>query len=84
MSLFRRVTRAWIRLCLEARRLWDWHHAQMQTNGRYARAFVQGVVRALWQRTVERFVFALVEALVEVYLILRQDGFDVDDEGFTA
>ncbi len=78
MSFLRAVSRICGQICDGVRRVWSWHSTQMQHNGRYARAFIQGVVRALWQGTVERFLFALGEALVEVYLIVRQDGFTPD------
>ena len=76
MKLPTRVHRAWVRFCIEARRLWAWHHAQMNANAPYARALVQGVVRALWQESVERVLVVLAKATVELFVILRRDGFD--------
>lgn len=74
MSLPLRVHRAWVRLCIDARRLWAWHARQMRTNGRYARAVIQGAVRVLWQETIDRLLIVLGQVLIEIYTILRQDG----------
>lgn len=74
MSLPLRIHRAWVRLCIDARRLWAWHTAQMRTNGRYARAIIDGAVRLLWQETIDRFLIVLGQVLIEIFTILRQDG----------
>lgn len=71
-----RVYRAWLRMCLDARRIWQWHHAHMNTNAPYARALVRGLVRAVWQESIERMLIVLAKAAVELYIILRRDGFN--------
>ena len=69
-----RVYRAWVRFCLELRRVWRWHHNQMTDNDPYARALVQGAVRALWQDSIERMLGVLARAIIELIIILRRDG----------
>jgi len=66
------------RVCLGARRLWTRHHQLMQTNARYARAVVEGTVRALWQRSIERCLVVLAHVVIEVYKILREHGFKIE------
>jgi hypothetical protein len=74
MNPFDRVYRGWLRFCLELRRAWRWHHALMTDNDSYARVLVQGVVRALWQESVERMLGVLIRAAGELLIILRRDG----------
>jgi hypothetical protein len=74
MTLPRRVHNAWVNLCLDAQAIWTWHRYQMDSNPRYARAFVQGVVSALWQDSIEKFVVVLLNVATELFKILRQDG----------
>ena len=73
-----RIYRAWIRFCHDLRRIWNWHHAQMNNNAPYARALVQGVVRALWQETIERMLGVLAKAAVDLYVIVRREGINAN------
>jgi hypothetical protein len=77
MTLPQRVHAAWARLCIDARGIWEWHRHQMDTNPHYARAFIEGVVRALWQDSIEKFLLVLFSVLAELLRILRRDGFNI-------
>jgi len=83
MSIPTKAASAWRRHGRNARVLWARHHHQMQTNARYARALIQGVARALWPQSLERFLFVLASVAFELYRIMRHDGFNLD-EAFEA
>lgn len=76
MTLPRRVHNAWAHLCLDAQVIWRWHRDQMDSNPYYARVFIQGVVKALWQDSIEKFLITLVNVATELFKILRRDGFN--------
>ena len=51
---------------LRGRSIWQWHHEQMTTNDPYARIFVQGVVKALWQERADQAVVVLATTLADL------------------
>ena len=71
---FPKIRRACARLRKAAKKLWSWYHNQMDHNDRYGRTLLQGVVRALWQETLERFGGVLLAVFIELLKILREDG----------
>ncbi|MRJ75455.1 hypothetical protein GEV29_02805 [Aeromicrobium sp. SMF47] len=83
MTMPRRVHAAWVRLCIDAQTIWKWHRHQMDTNPSYAHAFVCGVVKALWQDSIEKFLLVLTSAIGDLFKILRRDGINTGT-AFTA
>lgn len=82
MSFARMLKRHWQRLKTTAERVWAWHHAQMQASGRYARTVIQGVIRAIWQPTLGRYLTVMAMVIAEVLRVLGEDGFAVNGGHF--
>jgi len=66
MSSLNRVRLIGLGLYPGAKAVWAWHHRQMRTDGRYARTVIDGLARAAWQDSPERFVLASSRVAVDL------------------
>jgi hypothetical protein len=58
--------------------LWEWHHHTMSTNPPYARILIQGVVKALWQETLNRCFIVLARTVAELGRHLKDGDHSIE------